>query len=484
MIAPSRPTTAYAPEVEQWRSLVAKYFPPEQVEKALRVIQGESGGRSITQIGGGPGTGLFQIEHGGAHPGRLSQQELLDPETNVRVAAEMASKNWDQWTDWGEGVTYNGKPFGALGAGLGAAAGSQARQAGATLGEVAGRASIASSRPTTADLFAVEENEERRQIITSMLEPLAEDERRFAIEVYERELSNGAVPGDALRQMRLVLQDELGGNATAVGPMAGKYNLTKPGDFLAAGAAPYQMLGEGLATVADPAIEKLPEPAQRPVRRAVELAPSFAVPTSWPTRAKLAGLGAATAAGEVERQLGGSGAIGETVGGIVGPGLPTAAGPILRMAGKRAKVPPVAQDLEAALGQSIEQARTTRPTQAAAPKVAAETAEEAAPVAPVEAAETLTDLEKALQYSIDLAARDPDAAVERFNAATRRRQTTTEAANKANARLRFSDTGKASLEKTREAMQQAQQALKRNADKPAKVEGLRWTDDVVYCLGQ
>jgi hypothetical protein len=105
----------YSPQVEQWRPLVEKYFPPEHVDKALFVISKESGGRSIPQIGGGPGTGLFQVEHGGAHPGRLSQQQLLDPETNVRVAAQMPGKNWNQWTDWGEGVTYQGKKFGALG---------------------------------------------------------------------------------------------------------------------------------------------------------------------------------------------------------------------------------------------------------------------------------------------------------------------------------------------------------------------------------
>lgn len=108
-------TAAQVGGAAQWRDLVARYFPPEHVDKALHVIEYESGGRNIPQIGGGPGTGLFQIEHGGAHPGRLSQQELLDPETNVRVAAEMASKNWNQWTDWGEETLYNGKPFGALG---------------------------------------------------------------------------------------------------------------------------------------------------------------------------------------------------------------------------------------------------------------------------------------------------------------------------------------------------------------------------------
>lgn len=109
--------------VEQWRSLVEKYFPPEQVDKALYVIMHESGGRNILQLDSkgnqvGPAAGPFQIEGKEQHPNnpsRLTMQQLLDPETNIREAARMASKNWNQWTDWGEGVLYQGKPFGALG---------------------------------------------------------------------------------------------------------------------------------------------------------------------------------------------------------------------------------------------------------------------------------------------------------------------------------------------------------------------------------
>lgn len=79
----------FPPEVERWRPLVSEYFAPEDVDHALWIMQHESGGASIVQIGGGPGTGLFQVEHGGYWPGRPSQEQLLDPRTNVAYAAQM-----------------------------------------------------------------------------------------------------------------------------------------------------------------------------------------------------------------------------------------------------------------------------------------------------------------------------------------------------------------------------------------------------------
>lgn len=81
--------STFSPEVEQWRQLVSQYFRPEDVNKALYIISKESGGVSQVQHGGGPGTGLFQVEHGGYWPGRPSQQELLDPATNIAYAASM-----------------------------------------------------------------------------------------------------------------------------------------------------------------------------------------------------------------------------------------------------------------------------------------------------------------------------------------------------------------------------------------------------------
>lgn len=106
---------AYPPQVEQWRPLVAKYFPPELVDKALFVINGESGGNPNAVGDGGAARGLFQIQDSRNFPGRPDAAYLDDPENNIRYAAQVLGAADNKWTDWGEGSTYNGQPFGALG---------------------------------------------------------------------------------------------------------------------------------------------------------------------------------------------------------------------------------------------------------------------------------------------------------------------------------------------------------------------------------
>lgn len=105
----------YSPAVEQWRPLVERYFPPELVDKALWVIQWESGGNPSAIGDRGNAVGLYQIHHGGVVAGRPSAGQLADPETNIRFAAEGLGAARGRWTDWGEGSLYQGRPFGALG---------------------------------------------------------------------------------------------------------------------------------------------------------------------------------------------------------------------------------------------------------------------------------------------------------------------------------------------------------------------------------
>ena len=96
--------------VEQWRPLVEKYFAPGDVEKALFVIAAESGGQpNIKNAEGSGATGLFQIMpmHGMSNP--------TNPEAAIRWAADRVYRTRGDWGDWGEGVTHQGKPFGALG---------------------------------------------------------------------------------------------------------------------------------------------------------------------------------------------------------------------------------------------------------------------------------------------------------------------------------------------------------------------------------
>jgi len=74
--------------------LVAKYFPVGVVDEALLILSCESHGDPTATNPSGA-TGLFQIipyEERGTH------EELLNPETNVRVASEIF--NDSQWNLW------------------------------------------------------------------------------------------------------------------------------------------------------------------------------------------------------------------------------------------------------------------------------------------------------------------------------------------------------------------------------------------------
>lgn len=96
----------YSAPVERWRGLVSKYFPPNLVDKMLYVIDKESGGNPDAK---NPESGAEGLVQGLGHPG----YDFYDPETAIKWAATQVKDHG--WTDWGEGVTYQGKPFGALG---------------------------------------------------------------------------------------------------------------------------------------------------------------------------------------------------------------------------------------------------------------------------------------------------------------------------------------------------------------------------------
>src|SRR3990167_2092161 len=60
---PSPTTRTYSAAVERWRAPVAKVFPAELVDKALYVIQHESGGHPQIPGDGGRAFGLFQSHY-------------------------------------------------------------------------------------------------------------------------------------------------------------------------------------------------------------------------------------------------------------------------------------------------------------------------------------------------------------------------------------------------------------------------------------
>ena len=99
------------PEYDQMdvRRLLEQYFPLDQVENALKVIQSESGGEwwkigddyiipgDISEQQGSPipSYGLFQIR---GFPGRPDKETLMNPEENIKYAADLYKRRgWQPW---------------------------------------------------------------------------------------------------------------------------------------------------------------------------------------------------------------------------------------------------------------------------------------------------------------------------------------------------------------------------------------------------
>lgn len=85
---------------EQWRALIQHYFPPEQWDNAYQVMMAESGGNPNAANDQVPqrerSFGLFQINTN-VHP--LTREQAMDPETNIRYAAQLYSQQgWRPWS--------------------------------------------------------------------------------------------------------------------------------------------------------------------------------------------------------------------------------------------------------------------------------------------------------------------------------------------------------------------------------------------------
>lgn len=102
--APAEPRRVLVPQnVEAWRPLVAAYFGPNEVERALRVIYCESSGDPNAKNPSSSASGLFQhlsrfwaersIDAGWAGA------DIFDPEANVAVAAWLVY-NGGGWSHW------------------------------------------------------------------------------------------------------------------------------------------------------------------------------------------------------------------------------------------------------------------------------------------------------------------------------------------------------------------------------------------------
>ena len=94
---------------EKWRDLVARYFPPNVVDEAVRVMQCESEGDPTARNRRSGATGLFQFLRGtwqfAAEAAGVGHLPPTDPEANVAAAAwlvsdteERGNRRWAHWT--------------------------------------------------------------------------------------------------------------------------------------------------------------------------------------------------------------------------------------------------------------------------------------------------------------------------------------------------------------------------------------------------
>lgn len=83
--------------VEQWRGLVAAYFPADQVDRALRVMACESGGNPNAYNPSGA-SGLMQVLASWADNFGYTPQQLFDPAINLHVASILYyDGGWGHW---------------------------------------------------------------------------------------------------------------------------------------------------------------------------------------------------------------------------------------------------------------------------------------------------------------------------------------------------------------------------------------------------
>ena len=99
----THPRRTYSAGVEQWRPLVAAYFRPGDVDRALRIMRCESGGNPNAKNPRSSASGLFQ--HLGKYWATRSAAagyggvSIFDPTANVAVAAWLRDQagGWSHW---------------------------------------------------------------------------------------------------------------------------------------------------------------------------------------------------------------------------------------------------------------------------------------------------------------------------------------------------------------------------------------------------
>lgn len=89
--------------VEQWRALVSVYFPADQVNRALCIMEFESHGNPGAYNPSGA-SGLMQVLASWADDYGVAPADLFMPEVNLLIAADLyRTGGWTHWSPWNRG---------------------------------------------------------------------------------------------------------------------------------------------------------------------------------------------------------------------------------------------------------------------------------------------------------------------------------------------------------------------------------------------
>ncbi len=91
--------------VEVWRDLVFVYFPPEDVNRVLCLMERESGGNPSAQNRSSGASGLMQVMPDWAGEFGYEPIDLFDPMVNLWVASQIRERHgWSSWSPYLNGA--------------------------------------------------------------------------------------------------------------------------------------------------------------------------------------------------------------------------------------------------------------------------------------------------------------------------------------------------------------------------------------------
>lgn len=91
--------------VDRWGPLVASYFRPEDIDRALCLMELESAGDPGAKNPSSGASGLMQVMPFWAGHFGYSSSDLFDPWINIEVAAMIRDKQgWGAWSPYGRGL--------------------------------------------------------------------------------------------------------------------------------------------------------------------------------------------------------------------------------------------------------------------------------------------------------------------------------------------------------------------------------------------